>query len=160
MDVRERVEPGPAATRCPYCHDLLAVDAAQVECGGCGTRHHAVCLEELGRCTVMGCAWAPGGRAPPPPPTRPTEVVRRAIHERTRRRLDQYVASTPRAPAPPTVAPPTWEEEERRVAADRALEALRSGTVSERAIVAIVLLNLLILSGVVFIVGLVTGRWP
>jgi hypothetical protein len=43
MDLRARPEVRPPDTRCPFCHDLLAVDVVQIECGGCGTRHHAAC---------------------------------------------------------------------------------------------------------------------
>jgi hypothetical protein len=58
VDVKAR-EKGGAAERCPYCHDALVDEvapAAEVRCDGCGTSHHEACIEELGRCTVFGCA--------------------------------------------------------------------------------------------------------
>ena len=77
-----------SAAVCPYCR--AAVDAAEaVACAGCGTLHHAECLEENGGCTVFGCTHAPAvepkltigapdlqsspaaGSAPPLPPPRP-----------------------------------------------------------------------------------------
>ena len=107
-------------TRCPYCHDLLAVDAAQVDCGGCGTRHHGACIEELGRCTVLGCAWTVDGRPPPPILASPTEALRRQVAERVRTRGTAYRAARDAARVagegppqpPPAEAPwesPTWD---------------------------------------------------
>ncbi len=79
MDVRARPSDESKA-RCPYCHDLMAAQAQAevVVCGGCGTTHHAACVEELGRCTVLGCTWTPGG-APPPALTRSVDDYRRAV---------------------------------------------------------------------------------
>lgn len=75
-----------SAAVCPYCR--AAVDEAEaVACAGCGTVHHAECLEENGGCTVFGCTEAPAvepkltigapdlqagpASAPPPPLSRP-----------------------------------------------------------------------------------------
>ena len=41
--------------RCPYCHDCLAGELSVVTCFECGTDHHRVCVEELGRCSLYGC---------------------------------------------------------------------------------------------------------
>lgn len=42
--------------RCPYCHEAFAGAAIErVRCVGCGTRHHAECWTEHGRCSVHGC---------------------------------------------------------------------------------------------------------
>lgn len=90
MQVSARVHPGPSHERCPYCRDeLQAADAELVECQGCGTTHHAACLEELGRCTIMGCdraapltelpALGPGGSASR------RAAVRATIRERAER---------------------------------------------------------------------------
>lgn len=99
MDVRERHEPG-AAHRCPYCHDLLEgeqQDDALVVCGGCGTRHHSACVDELGRCTVLGCTWTPpGGSLGRFDGARSVEELRRSVRERARRFVQQH--SSPLAP--------------------------------------------------------------
>ncbi|MBL4849865.1 MAG: hypothetical protein JKY65_30425 [Planctomycetes bacterium] len=39
--------------RCPYCHQELG--PSRRACAQCQTLHHPECLEELGRCTVLGC---------------------------------------------------------------------------------------------------------
>ena len=65
MELVARTRPDPARERCPYCRDELeGAGDDLVTCQGCGTSHHAACLEELGRCTILGC-----GRSRPPPPT-------------------------------------------------------------------------------------------
>jgi hypothetical protein len=48
--------PRAGAARCPYCRDPLAAGGAVVACGRCGTRLHADCWGELGRCSAAGCA--------------------------------------------------------------------------------------------------------
>lgn len=83
MDVRARGHRDEKA-RCPYCHDLLAAEVHSTVCGACGTTHHAACVEELGRCTVLGCAWTPMG-SPAPTLTRTVEEYRRAVAGRARR---------------------------------------------------------------------------
>jgi hypothetical protein len=45
--------------RCPYCRDVLhKPDLPVVACESCRTPFHRICLEELGRCTTLGCAMA------------------------------------------------------------------------------------------------------
>jgi TM2 domain-containing membrane protein YozV len=51
-----------SAAICPYCRTPVEESEAVV-CQGCGTPHHADCLEENGGCTVFGCS-----QAPPPEP--------------------------------------------------------------------------------------------
>ncbi len=54
---------GGAEERCPYCRDGLRAGASDVTaCPSCQTAHHSACLDELGGCTVLGCAAAPRGR--------------------------------------------------------------------------------------------------
>src|SRR5215468_10247385 len=43
---------------CPYCRTEIE-DSAVVTCEGCGTPHHAECLQENGGCTLFGCKFAP-----------------------------------------------------------------------------------------------------
>lgn len=88
MDVRARGHRAEKA-RCPYCHDLLAVEVQAITCGACGTTHHAACMEELGRCTVLGCAWTPQG-APAPALTRTVDEYRRAVAGRARRFVQEH----------------------------------------------------------------------
>ncbi|MBX3470699.1 MAG: hypothetical protein KF878_27845 [Planctomycetes bacterium] len=83
MDVRARPHEEGGSTRCPYCHDHMGEQTDEVTCGACGTTHHAACLQELGRCTVLGCAWTPSG-APAPALTRTVEEYRRAVREKVR----------------------------------------------------------------------------
>jgi hypothetical protein len=119
VDLRERTDLRDA--RCPYCHDLLGADAERVDCGGCGTRHHAECLAEVGRCTVLGCTWSPDGAAPAHA-LRPAEAVRQALAERIRRRAVGFVAARAEAEVAgervvlPSGTPWSFEEEERRFA--------------------------------------------
>ncbi len=49
---------------CPFCRDGLAgaVDAL-FECPACGTRTHAECRREAGKCTTAGCTGPPPGAA-------------------------------------------------------------------------------------------------
>jgi hypothetical protein len=68
-----------ARERCPYCHDSLG-EVERVACEGCGTPHHPVCLEELGGCTVLGCA---GGAVAAP--VGPVEEIRRRVRARAER---------------------------------------------------------------------------
>lgn len=61
-----------AAERCPFCRDQLPRSEATA-CARCGTPHHADCLAESGRCSVLAC-----GRPTRPPSqrvARPGEVV-------------------------------------------------------------------------------------
>jgi hypothetical protein len=53
-----------ASSRCPYCHDEVPQGegiAATTDCKDCGTRHHAECFAEHGRCAVYGCGPRPRG---------------------------------------------------------------------------------------------------
>lgn len=51
-----RVLSRPSVARCPYCHDSAAIVEAGRRCGGCGTRYHVECANELGgRCATLGC---------------------------------------------------------------------------------------------------------
>ncbi|HBP21394.1 MAG TPA: hypothetical protein DEA08_26855 [Planctomycetes bacterium] len=51
-----RVVSRPSLARCPYCHDSAAIVEAGRRCGGCGTRYHVECANELGgRCATLGC---------------------------------------------------------------------------------------------------------
>lgn len=54
-----------AASRCPFCRDVLRGGAAW-DCPACRTVHHAECAREAGGCTVHGCeqARARPGRTP------------------------------------------------------------------------------------------------
>jgi hypothetical protein len=52
---------GAGGPRCPFCREAVAEDAVRA-CEVCGTVHHADCLAEVGRCTVLGCS---GGRTAP-----------------------------------------------------------------------------------------------
>jgi hypothetical protein len=99
VDVRERIEP-EAAPRCPYCHDMLE-EVALVVCGACGTRHHAACMDELGRCTVLGCTWTPPGAAAPARFTgaRTVEDWRRSVRERARAFVQGHAAPPGEPPA-------------------------------------------------------------
>jgi hypothetical protein len=101
-----------AADRCPYCHDLMDVDPREVLCGACGTRHHAACVDELGRCTVLGCAWTRTG-APAPHVARSVDEVRRAL----RARVKAFVKDNARPPGP---APRVREPLKRRPRSDDA----------------------------------------
>ena len=90
-----------AAERCPYCHDELLADealakgAAEVaRCDACQTVHHQACLEELGRCTVLGC-----GEAAAPASPAAAGGARSAIRERIRSRVQSFVRENVRAPA-------------------------------------------------------------
>lgn len=59
------IAPSPRAEldRCPFCHRALdeapdgggARPGPPLRCAGCGTAHHRDCLDEHGRCTVLGC---------------------------------------------------------------------------------------------------------
>jgi len=49
-----------AASTCPYCR--TPVDDDPEECPACATLHHAECLREHGRCTVLGCRGRPAPR--------------------------------------------------------------------------------------------------
>ena len=82
MSLELRGRPAPA--RCPYCHDQLELPELDlVECPGCGTHHHQVCLDELGGCTVQGCPEAGSGSGPPE--ARSVEAIRTRIRERAQR---------------------------------------------------------------------------
>lgn len=54
------VRAAAAGQACPYCRDPLDA-AGTAACEACGTAHHAECLAEHGRCTVLGCK---GGKRP------------------------------------------------------------------------------------------------
>ena len=123
MELSAQARPA-ARERCPYCHDELGAAEAEerVECAGCGTTHHAACLEELGRCTVLGCgrelAPAPG---PAPGQEDPALSARqRAIRERIRARTRGFVQEhfTRRGPE-------SLQEARLRGAVEGAREALR-----------------------------------
>lgn len=69
----------PSTIRCPLCHAPLGA-ARTRRCGGCATRTHAACADELGvGCPTLGCGdrarsrALPGRRPPTPksPPARP-----------------------------------------------------------------------------------------
>ncbi len=51
--------------RCAICHDTLGEQ--ETACAGCGSKTHADCRRELGRCATLGCAAevAPPGAAGP-----------------------------------------------------------------------------------------------
>lgn len=84
----EALRQRPSEVRCPYCHDGLEIGALElVECPACHTRHHVVCVEELGRCSVHGCEQElPGIQAGSrvDPPSTEVEALRRRIRERAR----------------------------------------------------------------------------
>jgi TM2 domain-containing membrane protein YozV len=97
------------AAVCPYCRSAIELaEPATVLCPGCGTPHHADCLEENGGCTVFGCSAAPPAEpklsiaapdlsaspvvyAPPAPPAMPPPPP--------------FIASSAAAPPPPMPAP-------------------------------------------------------
>lgn len=91
-----RERPEPAHQRCPYCHDEIggAEPAERVRCSGCHTEHHLACLDELGRCSVAGCASGPVPRLRPGS-TRPTTVHARAMRERIQARMRRTHISAP-----------------------------------------------------------------
>jgi len=47
-----KIEGNP--TRCPYCHDEVAVLAEEVACEKCLARHHETCWRDAGRCATCG----------------------------------------------------------------------------------------------------------
>lgn len=49
------------ATRCPFCHDDLAL--VEVVCNGCETGYHAECFGAHGRCSILGCGQTAARRA-------------------------------------------------------------------------------------------------
>lgn len=53
-----------AALLCPFCRDTLE-QREGTDCGGCSTRYHAACAEELASCAVLGCE----GEIPLPSPS-------------------------------------------------------------------------------------------
>ncbi len=75
------------AARCPYCHDRLEKpDLPLATCADCGTPFHRLCLEELGRCTTLGCA----GAELEPERASPQELLLRALLD-----LQSYAAHGP-----------------------------------------------------------------
>lgn len=73
-------------TRCPFCHDDVALDEANwVACAGCLARHHASCWNEHGCCGSCGSTETlvrrENERAPP------TEVLERSVGSPTGRFL-------------------------------------------------------------------------
>ncbi|MCO5168635.1 MAG: hypothetical protein M9894_20025 [Planctomycetes bacterium] len=123
MDVRARPHDEGGSTRCPYCHDSMGEQTDEVTCGACGTTHHAACLEELGRCTVLGCAWTPTG-APAPALTRTVEEYRRAVRERKVRR---FAKGLRRVDGPARRRQPWSPDDQRRTAARAFLESIGLG---------------------------------
>ena len=92
---RERGE----RVRCPYCHDLLAEEVLEpITCTGCGTVHHRACLEELGRCTVLGCeaGLTFAHRSEPSGPQ-----YRQILRKRVRRRARAYAETQAKRSPPP-----------------------------------------------------------
>jgi hypothetical protein len=90
VELTHRPIPREAAEeRCPYCHDQLAAQVlAKIECPGCQTTHHRICIQELGRCSVYGCEHPldPGsddGTCLDDSPIR--RVVRQRMRDRARR---------------------------------------------------------------------------
>ncbi len=70
-----------AGRPCPYCRFALKAGVDIVQCGACGSVHHADCWDDNGGCSIVACAGGPGegsttGQiaavaappAPPPPP--------------------------------------------------------------------------------------------
>jgi hypothetical protein len=56
------IEPSSSeGLHCPYCLDELST-APAAPCPSCGTSHHQACWDELGGCTVRGCAHQPRRR--------------------------------------------------------------------------------------------------
>lgn len=47
-----RISRGQAGTRCPYCHDALAVEERQERCGDCLAGHHPECFTAHGGCSA------------------------------------------------------------------------------------------------------------
>lgn len=123
MELSAQARPA-ARERCPYCHDELgaAGDDERVECAGCGTTHHAACLEELGRCTVMGCGreLAPARGSAPGQEDPALSARQRAIRERIRARARGFVQEhfTRRGPE-------SMQEARLRGAVEGAREAMR-----------------------------------
>lgn len=123
MELSAQARPA-ARERCPYCHDELGTAGVdeRVECAGCRTTHHAACLAELGRCTVMGCGreLAPE-LGPAPGQEDPALSARqRAIRERIRARARGFVQEhfTRRGPE-------SLQEARLRGAVEGAREAMR-----------------------------------
>lgn len=44
-----------ASLTCPYCHGALLQGGLVWGCPSCTTLHHRECVEEYGKCTVLGC---------------------------------------------------------------------------------------------------------
>lgn len=54
---RARVHVEGSALRCPYCHEAIAEEGAEISrlvCAGCLARHHAACWREGGACASCG----------------------------------------------------------------------------------------------------------
>ncbi len=92
VELSARARERRASERCPYCHDILAdTRLAEVECPGCGTTHHVVCIQQLGRCTIHGCEEA----IVVPEPDRSWEdsPELRKVRRRLRDRVRQFVGT-------------------------------------------------------------------
>ncbi len=65
-----------AGRPCPYCRFALKATVDIVQCGACGSIHHADCWDDNGGCSIMACPGGPGATngtgqtaaIPPPPP--------------------------------------------------------------------------------------------
>lgn len=76
---------------------MLQVAAEElIECPGCGTLHHGVCISELGHCTVMGCAQ-PITREALPLPQLHESPARRRVREQLNGRVRSFLGERARA---------------------------------------------------------------
>jgi uncharacterized membrane protein len=49
-----------AGRPCPYCRFALKESVEIVQCGACGSVHHADCWDDNGGCSIMACPGGPG----------------------------------------------------------------------------------------------------
>src|SRR2546423_15056279 len=86
MSLEIRVRGSPS--RCPYCKDSLGEVRGVVACALCGTRHHADCRTEHGRCAVCSSTELLVYRKTDEPPAGPgLNVLREADRVTYRWRL-------------------------------------------------------------------------
>jgi hypothetical protein len=115
----ERLRPRPSdVERCPYCHDALVQTGSddRVRCEGCGTDHHAGCIAELGRCTVLGCEHPLTAEEAPERGSAKDSQRIRLVRRQVRQRVRSFVREHARSAATygemdPRDRPPAQETE-------------------------------------------------
>ncbi len=77
-----------SAERCPLCREALEGTGGRLlpttVCGGCGTRYHRACQEELGECATYGCPGIPPVRLARPEAAAGDPLRRLDRHARAR----------------------------------------------------------------------------